>query len=74
VVQVALAVQAVVLDLQDREEHAQDLALVPDSVHDLVRQAVYFPRVKHLQRVALLAVLLRAAAATSVTRRPKKAR
>ena len=70
----APAVQADVQDSQDREELAQDLARVQDSVRDLVLQAAYCPQVKHLQRVAQRVALLRAAAATSVTRRPKKAR
>lgn len=70
----APAVQAVVQDSQAPAEHGQDLEHDQDSVHDPVRQAVYYPQVKHLQRVALLAVLLRAAVAISATRRPKKAR
>jgi len=72
---VAPAGQADVLDSLDREEHAQDLARDPDSVHDLVRRAVCCPdRAKAPQRVVLRAVLLRGAAATSATRRPRKAR
>ena len=70
-----LAVREDAQDSLDREEHAQDLARVRDSVRDLVRQAAAFcRRAKRLQPVVLPDARLRVVVAISATRRPKKAR
>jgi hypothetical protein len=72
---VDLAVREDVLDSLDLEEHAQGLARVRDSVRDLARQAAAFcRRARALQQVVLPAGPPHGAVATSVTRRPKKAR